>query len=466
MRSQINIGPGARAAGLRVQSKLQQAGKLPSLLCALAICSSAFISSNAVADALVLMNVTVHTGSGPVITNGYVMIENGKIKAVGPGNEKPPIDEAPKLDLKGLHLYPGMVALDTALGLSEIGAVRSTRDETEVGDFIPDVESWIAVNPSSEIIPVVRANGIAYIEPAPQGAMVPGQSSVVALDGWTTEEMVFKKQAALHVVWPEMELDLTPKDKFSGDKSKWKSVEDQAKERDKKIRTLQDFFSEARAYAKAKAADKSATTLQFIPAWEAMIPYVNGELPVMIHANELRQITHSIKWAQTNDLKAVIVGGRDAVLATNELVAAKMAVVYENVYTPRYRDSEAYDIHFKTPSLLQKAGIKIAISMGPETFDGPLTKNLPYQAAQAIAFGLPEEEALKSITLYPAQLMGVGDKIGSIEAGKEATFFTMNGSVFDMRAQVKHMWIAGKELSLENRHTRLYEKYKGRPKAK
>jgi imidazolonepropionase-like amidohydrolase len=447
-----------------------QSSKIYHWQAVVAICLALSTAQRSKAESILLENATVHTVSGETFSPGRVLVQDGKIRDVsamgGAERNLTPVD-AKRIDLTGLHLYPGLIALDTSLGLSEIGGVRSTRDETEVGDFVPDVESWIAVNPSSEIIPVVRANGVAYVEPAPQGAVVTGQSSVVALDGWTTEQMVFKKNAALHVVWPEMELDLTPKDKFSGDKSKWKSVEDQAKERDKKIRMLNDFFFDARAYSAAKsAAETNSAKPQLVPAWEAMIPYVRGELPVMIHANETRQIKQAIHWVQTNALKGVIVGGRDAALVTNELVAAKLPVVYENVYTPRVRETESYDAHFKTPFLLQKAGVKVVISMGPETFDAPLTKNLPYQAAQAIAFGLPEAEALKSITLYPAEVMGVADKIGTIEVGKEASFFAMDGSVFDLRAHVKQMWIAGREVSLENRHTRLYQKYKNRPKAK
>ncbi len=426
--------------------------------------------SSAHSETLLLENAMIHTVVGSNITSGRILIQDGTIREVGAIGEfdfHPSSTNTTKIDLKGMHLYPGLIAMDTTVGLTEIGAVRATRDESEVGEFVPDVESWIAVNPSSEVIPVVRANGVGYIEPAPQGAAVPGQSSVVTLEGWTTEEMVLKKNAALHVVWPDMDLDLTPKEKFGGDKSKWKSVEDQAKERDKKIKSLEDFFYEARAYAKAKqAVEKGSPKPQFVPAWEAMLPYVSGNAPVMIYANERRQISHAIKWAQTNELKAVIVGARDAVLVTNELLAAKFPVVYENVYTPRFRDTESYSLHYKTPALLHQAGIKLCISMGPETFDAPLTKNLPYHAAQSIAFGLPEDAALKSITLHPAQLLGVADKIGSIEVGKIATLFATDGNVFDLRSHVKRMWIAGREINLENRHTRLYEKYSGRPKRK
>ncbi|MGI8965512.1 MAG: amidohydrolase family protein [Limisphaerales bacterium] len=409
------------------------------------------------------MNATVHTVSGEMLSPSHVLIENGKIKQVGKSNKNFPEDHLIKtIDLKGLHLYPGLIALNTSLGLSEIGAVRSTRDESEVGDFTPDVQSWIAVNPDSELIPVARANGITHIEPAPQGGVVSGQSAVVALDGWTSEEMAVKKPAALHVFWPAMELDFTPKEKFN-DQKKWKSLEDQARQREEKLRALEDFFSEARAYAKAKNATNSETKAESNPSWEVMLPVLRGEIPIMVHANEIRQINSSVKWSDTNRFKIILVGGRDARKAAELLASKKIPVIYENIFTLP-EDTESYEIHFKAPELLRKAGVKIAIGLGADTFNAALIKNLPYAAAQAIAFGFPEEEALKSITLYPAEFLGVTNRLGSIEVGKDATFFAADGNIFDIRSHVKRVWIAGKETNLEDRHTRLYEKYKNRPK--
>src|SRR5205807_4466613 len=247
---------------------------------------------------------------GPTLTPGQVLISDGKIEAV----EKTIKTNADKVvDLDGQHLYPGLIAASTSLGLVEINAIRATRDASEVGEYTPDVEAWAAVNPDSELIPVVRANGIAHFLPVPDGVIVAGQSGLMVVDGWTTEDMTVKKPVALHVFLPGMELHTTPKEEFK-DKSKWKALEDQAKERRGKIKALEDFFEEARAYAKAReAGGKDGLPAEnLVPAWEAMRPYVRGELPVMVHADDERQIKTAVQWAATNSYKLILAGTRDA----------------------------------------------------------------------------------------------------------------------------------------------------------
>ena len=412
---------------------------------------------------LLLTGATVHTVSGDTLAPGQVLIQDGKIAAVG---KTVPAGGVIPIDLAGQHLYPGIIALDTVLGLTEISGVRATQDTTEVGDdFTPDVESWIAVNPDSELIPVTRANGITSFEPVPAGHIISGQSALVATAGWTTEQMTIRKPIALHLFWPSLELNTTPKEQ-ARDTSKWKSLEDQAKERRARLQATQDFFEEARAYAKAKdAAAKGQTPApELIPAWEAMLPYVRGELPITIHADEVRQIRAAINWADTNHFKVMLAGGRDAWMAADLLAAKRIPVVYGHTFTQPVRDTASYDVQFRAPEVLHQAGVKVTFSLGSDSFDAPLIRNLPYSAAQAVAFGLPEDEALKGLTLYPAQLAGVADRLGSIEPGKEATLFAADGDILDIRANVKRMWIAGKEVSLENRQTRLYEKYKNRPR--
>jgi imidazolonepropionase-like amidohydrolase len=263
-----------------------------------------------------------------------------------------------------------------------------------------------------------------------------------------------------------MELDIAVKERPRTRTPASKSLEEQAKERRLRLRATEDFFEEAAHYSKAKAAAASGKipVSEIIPAWEAMIPYVRGELPIMVHADEVRQIKAAILWAATNHYKIILVGGRDAWMAAGLLASRKIPVVYANTFTLPSRDTEPYDIHFKTPELLRQAGVVVAFGNGLSTMDAALTKNLPVSAAQAVAFGLPEAEALKGITLYPAQLAGVSDRLGSIEVGKEATVFACTGSVLDVRSEVTRMWVAGKEISLENRHTRFYTKYKNRPR--
>jgi imidazolonepropionase-like amidohydrolase len=414
---------------------------------------------------LLLSGATVHTVSGETFSPGQVLIQNGKIAAVGATVAG---GGATTIELKGQHLYPGIIAMDTLLGLTEIGAVRATQDSTEVGEFAPDVESWIAVNPDSELIPVTRANGIAYFEPVPEGGVVSGQSGLVATEGWTSEQRAVKKPIALHLFWPNMELEASVRERgrARGGSGKAKSVEEQAAERRAKMRAIQDFFDEAKAYAKAKdaSAKNSVPAPEKIPAWEAMAPYARGELPIMVHADETRQIKAAVDWAETNHYKMILVGGRDAWMSAELLASKKIPVVYSHMFTLPSHDTESYDVHFKAPELLRKAGVQVVFGNGLSTMDAALTKNLPYSAAQAVAFGMPEAEALKGITLYPAQLAGVADRLGSIEAGKEATLFSADGDILDIRAHVEHMWVAGKEVSLDNRHTRFYEKYKNRPR--
>jgi imidazolonepropionase-like amidohydrolase len=410
------------------------------------------------AEAILLRGATVHTVSGETFSPGDVLIQDGKIAAVGKSLSVP---DAKVIDLAGRQIYPGLIALDTTLGLIEIEAVRATDDTSEVGEFTPDVMSWLAVNPDSETLPVARGGGIAYFEPVPHGSSVAGQSGLVRLDGWTTEQMTLKTNLALQIFWPSQQLDTTPKERFA-DASKWKSFDDQDKERRKKLRELAEFFDEARAYAKAKAAATNGVAPpEKIPVWEAMLPYVRGELPVTVHAEELRQIKSAVAWAVTNHYKIIIAGGRDAWLAANLLATNHIPVIYEHAQAEPARDTDAYDAQFKAPEVLRAAGVTVAFSIGGAT----LVKNMPYAAAQAVAFGLSADEAIKGLTLYPAQIAGVADKLGSIEVGKEATLIVTDGDLLDIRSNVKLMWIAGKPVSLESRHTRFYEKYKHRPKS-
>lgn len=415
------------------------------------------------AESILFTGAIVHTVSGETLSPGQLLMKDGKIAAIGTNLQA---GGAKKTDLKGLHLFPGLIAATSSLGLTEISAVRATQDTTEVGAYAPDVKSWLAVNPDSELLPVARANGITHFLAVPMGGIITGQSGLIAMRGWTSEEMAVQRPVALHLFWPGMSLDTTPKELMK-DKSKWKSFEDQAEERQKKLKEIDDFFEDARAYAKAKqAANDGEADFNKVPAWEAMLPFLRGEIPLMIHADELRQIKACVNWAVAHQYKMILAGGRDAWRAVDLIAAKQIPVIYESTFDQPARDSDPYDVHFTAPALLQRAGVKVIFAPGLGGMTAAHARNLPYAAAQAVAFGLPEAEALKGLTLYPAQVLGVADRLGSLEAGKEATFFAADGNILDIRASVKRMWIAGEEVSLESRHTRLYEKYKHRPKSK
>lgn len=422
-----------------------------------------FVAGTLRAETLLLTGATVHTVSGETLAPGFVLIEGRVIKAVGRGHGAGvSARDARRVDLTGLHLYPGMIALNTTLGLTEIGAVRATHDHTEVGEgYNPEVRSWLAVNPDSELLPVARANGISHFEPVPRGGVVSGLSGLLALDGWTSEQMRVKAPVALHVFWPATQLDTTPRER-APDPKKWKSLEEQDRDRREKLRALNEFFAEARAYAKARGAAAGATAFPKTPAWEAMLPVLRGEIPVVVHADEVRQIRAAIAWARTNELRLILAEARDAWRVADLLASNRVPVIYNHVFTQPQRDTDAYDAQFRAPELLRRAGVTVAFAL--TGWRDSLVKNLPYEAAQAVAFGYPAEEALKGLTLYPAQLAGVGERLGSIERGKEATLFACDGDILDIRANVKRMWIGGREVSLESRHTRFYEKYRQRPR--
>ena len=409
----------------------------------LALGLAALLPAGLRAETLLLTGAVVHTVSGETLSPGQVLIRDGKIAAVGQALSA---NGATVVDLKGLQLYPGLIALNTVLGLEEIEAIRSTQDTTEVGDYTPDVESWIAVNPDSELIPVARANGVTCFEAAPKGGIVCGQSGLFSVDGWTVEQRTIKKPVALHLAWPSMELDTTPK-AAAKDKSKWKSLDDQAKERRARLKSLEDFFEEARHYAKAKqaAAGGNATAPTVIPAWEAMLPYVNGEVPITIRANEIGRSPSAVNWAVTNHYKIILAGARDAWMSPALLASNNIPVLFEHTFTQPLRDTDSYDVYFRAAEVLRVAGVKVAFCYGFDSFSAAMVRNLPYAAAQSVAFGMPEADAIKGLTLYPAQLAGIADRLGSIETGKEATLIAIDGDLLDIRSNVKRMWIAGKE---------------------
>ncbi len=406
------------------------------------------------AETLLLRGATVHTVANGTLTPGDVLVRDGKIAAVAAR-----IDEAVDrtVDLAGLHLFPGLIAAAADLGLVEIDAVPATVDGHEAGDFTPEVESWLAVNPDSELIPVARANGLTHFVPVPQGRLLAGTSGLVAARGWTTEEMVVRRRTAMHLFWPDQALTIpgpnAPK--------KTKPLDEQARERREKVRSIEQFFAEAEAWEKRPAGSPA------VPAWEALRPVLSGEIPLMIHASGQREIRTALKWSESHPrLRIVLVGGRDAWGFADELARRKIAVIFTEIFTLPPIGSDAYDVQFRAPGILHQAGVPVAIGTGLTRMNAAMQRNLPYLAAQAAAFGLPADAALAAITLIPAQLHGVADRLGSIEPGKDATFFAATGDILDIRSAVTRLWISGTEESLESRHTRLSERYRARPKSK
>jgi imidazolonepropionase-like amidohydrolase len=422
--------------------------KLTSLLCAFL---ALVLSANA--ETLLLRGATVHTVANGTLAPGDVLVRDGKIAAVAAR-----IDQAADrtLDLAGLHLFPGLISAATDMGLVEIGGIRATVDDRETGDFTPEVESWLAVNPDSELVPVARANGLTHFAPVPQGKLLAGTSGLIAARGWTTEEMLVRPRTAMHLFWPSQSLTVP----MPSAAKKPKPLKEQAREREEKVRTIEQFFADAEAWGKRPAGSPA------VPAWEAMRAVLAGEIPLMIHADGRREIRSALKWSEAHpNLRIVIVDARDAWMFAEELARRKIAVIYNETFTLPPMASDAYDVQFRAPGVLHQAGVKVAMGAGLSRMDATNQRNIPYATAQAVAFGLPADAALAAITLIPAQLHGVSDRLGSIEQGKDATFFAATGDILDVRSEVKRLWISGAEQSVESRHTRLSERYRARPKS-
>jgi len=393
-----------------------------------------------------------------VFQPGEILVKDGKIEAIGKSVKAP--KGCKIVDWKGLEIYPGLISPGSSLGLAEINALRPTRDEREVGTHTPDVEAWVAVNPDSELIPVARANGITHAVVAPMGGTISGVSALIALDGWGVEEMTISKKVALHLWWPAHGITI-PQPNATGD-SKPKSIKEQEKNRDQRIREIDEFFNQAEAYKRTKATKPK--NFSPIPAWEAMLPALNGKIPIMIHADEVRQIRAAIEWAEKRKFRIIISGGQDAWKLADWLAKKKIPVVYHHVFTaPRHRNLP-HDLQFRAPGILAKAGVPLSIGLRLGGWSAAHQRNLPYHAAHAVAYGLPRSKALASITIEPAKVAGVASRLGTLEVGKDATFIANSGDLLDIRTSVKHMVLSGKSTSLQSRHTRFYERYRNRPK--
>lgn len=402
---------------------------------------------------IALIGGTIHTVSGDVIENGTVLFVSGKITAVGTGVELPEGTE--QLDVSGKHVYPGMIAANTNLGLVEVGAVRASRDFAEVGDINPNVRAEAAINPDSELIPVTRANGVTLAISAPSGGLITGTSALIMLDGWTWETMTLKAPTGLHLRWPQMGVR---RGRFFRARP-----EDQLKRRDESLQKIKAAFAEARAYLVAKEAE-STTGIPYHDTdlrWEAMIKVLKKEVPVFVEANEIRQINAAVAWATSEDVNMVLIGGQDAWRVADLLKEKNIPVIVGGTLTTPLRRWEAYDTPFKNPLRLYEAGVKFCIAgTGGVSGGASNARNLPYNAAMAAAYGLPKDEALKSVTLYPAEILGVADRVGAIERGKDATLIVTDGDPLEIMTHVEQEFIQGRKIDLSSRHTQLYEKYK------
>lgn len=414
-------------------------------------------SAQATASSYAIRNVRIVTVTGPVIESGTVVIANGKIAAVGTNASIPPA--AKVIDGKGLSVYPGMMDADTEIGLTEIGSVAGSVDTSEIGDNNANIHVDVAINSDSSHIPVTRVNGVTTALSAPRGGLIAGQSAILALDGWTPAEMVVKSPVAMHINWPGAGGGRGFGGEFGGQQ---RSAAELRREQERQIENLKKILRDAAAYGDAKdarAKDPKLPKQNVDLKLEALIPVVRGQMPVVINANLERDIKAAIAFVNEMKLKAIISGGAEAYRVADQLKARNIPVIVGPVLRMPVREDDPYDAAFTNAGLLFKAGVKIAF----QTNDSAYSRNLPYHAGMAAAFGLPREEALKAVTIYPAEIFGIADRLGSIEQGKIANLIVTDGDPLEIRTQVKHVFINGREIPLTSRHTELYEKYKARP---
>lgn len=409
------------------------------------------------AEVLALTGGTVHPVSGPVISNGTVLVDGARITAVGTGLAVP--TGARIIDCTGKHVYPGFVHANTQLGLLEISTVQGADDTQETGNVNPNQRAEVMYNPDSDFLPVTRLNGVTTALVIPGGGAIRGTSALMHMDGWTEADITVRAPVALHVQWPNM----TPVRAFFD----LRSDEEQAKARDAAIQAITDAFEEARAYDKARAAEGAVG----VPKHDADVRYdamrrvVRGEVPVVFHADALNQIRAVIKFVDQQQLKRVIIlGGYDAWRIADQLKARDIAVIVAGVLAIPNRGYESYDEAFTVAAKLAKAGVRFCIADEGGGFAAANARNLPQHAAMAAAFGLDRDEALKSVTLYPAQILGAGDKLGSIEVGKLADLQITNGDALEVATRCEQVIIAGKVIPMVSRQTRLFEKYDNRPR--
>lgn len=381
---------------------------------------------------------SVVTVSGESIENGIVVFDRGIITLVGSEGMIP--EGAEVIDARGKYIYPAMIHARSSVGLSEIGRVAETVDLDEHGSINPNVRAQVAWNAESEHIPLARTGGIAVTVAAPSGGIISGLSASMLTDGWNWEEMTFDAPTALVINWPLMT---------------------NVRIRDMALKALDDAFLAARRYKQARQASGE----QGVPfhrtdvRWEAMIPVLEGRVPVHINAQDLAQIQSAVSWAEKQNIRMVLVGGRDAGYVLPQLREKNIPVIVTPVLAGPSRQWEEYDRSYSLPNMLHEAGIEYCIA---GDYGAANAIRLPHHSASAAAFGLPREEALKAITLYPARILGIDDRMGSIEPGKEASLIIADGDLLELSTSVEQVFIQGRKVDMADKHRRLYERYQER----
>jgi imidazolonepropionase-like amidohydrolase len=394
-------------------------------------------------QAISIVGATAHIGNGQVIENAVIVFENGKITRIGAAGTTQTAGKV--IDAKGKHVYPGFIAPNSTLGLVEVDAVRATKDEQETGSFNPHVRSLIAYNTESKVVESCRPNGILTAQITPRGGRVSGTSSIVQLDAWNWEDAAIKADDGIHLNWPT---------NFS--RGRWWLGEPRGltanKEYAKQVQIIQDGFKEASSYLKGSRSPKH------LP-YEAMEQLINGSQTFFVHVDTEKGILDAIDFAKQNKLKLVIIGGYHAHKIATTLQQNDVPVLLHRTHSVPNMDDEDYDLSYKKAKILTDAGVLVGLENSGQ-MERMNTRNLPFLAGTVAAHGLDKEKALQLITSNTAKILGIDDRLGTLETGKDATLFISEGDALDMRTNIlTHAFIQGRMLNLETHQTKLWQRY-------
>jgi imidazolonepropionase-like amidohydrolase len=384
-----------------------------------------------------LVGGTVHPIAGPSLPETTLVMADGRIAAIGKRPELPSGTRI--LDVTGRHLYPGLFDASTNLGLSEIGSLPETIDETEIGEINPHVRAIAAFNTASRSIPLARSSGVLFALSAPSGALLPGRSAIVRMDGETAADMAVVADAALHVEWPSMRAE-----------AEWladRPVAEQVAGNAQRLTVLKSAFEQAEAYSRARR--NVGSRHPFDPRWEALLPALEKRQSVIVQAEELAEIRAAAAFCESRGLRMILLGGYDAPRCAALLRRREIAVIVAGTHRVPRRRSAPYDEAYTVPARLHEAAVKYCLSAS-ESLGAARLGNLAAAAATASAYGLPAADALRAITLSPAEILGVADRLGSLAVGKEATLFVADGEPLRPETQVTAAFVGGREVVLDN----------------
>lgn len=396
-------------------------------------------------EAILIVGATAHLGTGQAIENSAIGFENGKITFVGTAADADKSAFAKVIEATGKHIYPGFIAPDNQLGLIEIEAVRATRDDREVGKMNPSIRSIIAYNTDSKVTPTIRSNGVLMSQVVPLGGRISGQSSIVQLDAWNWEDAAVKTDEGVWLNWPRYYT-------WTG----WWAEPGEIKmnkDYNEQVQEIKDYFKEAKAYA----AEKSSETNLKFEAMKGLFSNDKNSKTLYVNVDFSKAMMEVVNFAKAEGVKVVLVGANDAWMITDFLKKNEVSLIISQTHRLPSREDEDIDMPYKIPKILSDAGITFALSMN----DMWQQRNLPFQAGHAVGYGLDYEKAVQSITLNPAKIMGISDKVGSLEKGKSATLIVSNGDALDMRTcAIEQAFIDGRSINLDNKQKVLYRKYK------